>query len=162
MIASKKRMTVALAVAALTTVSIVASSDASARGGFGGGRMGGGGFHGGGGFQGGGASRGGFQSMGGRHGPARHTLVTPRPLPPGLKLPDRPGLPPGMGVKPPIGPGKPPGKPPGGPGNPPGAGKPPGHHHGHGHRYFGFGVVGVGYSECLQLTPYGIVNVCQY
>src|SRR5215218_3763793 len=89
----------------------------------------------GGGFGGGRMGGGGFQGMGGRH-----ALVTPRPLPPGLN-PTRPGVPPGAGVKP------------GKPGNPPGAGKPPGYH-GHGHRYFGLGVVGVGYNACLRITPY--------
>jgi hypothetical protein len=33
--------------------------------------------------------------------------------------------------------------------------------HGHGHYAAGFYGVGVGVDACFQLTPYGIVNICE-
>ena len=99
------------------------------------GGRGGGGFHAGGGFQGAGL-RSGFQGMGSRHVSGLHSPAR------------RPG-------------------PPGGcrrhgncnPGNPPGQG--PGHGHGHGKHHFGVGLIGLGFTSCLQITPSGLVDVCE-
>ena len=127
MITIRKMMTVALAVAALATASVVASGDASARGGRGGG------FHAGGGLQGAGL-RSGFQGMGSRHVSGLHSQA---------RRPGRPGICRSNCH----------------PGNPPGQG--PGHGHGQGKRHFGVGFIGVGLSSCLQITPYGLVDVCE-
>ena len=131
MITIRRMMTVALAVAALATASIVASGDASARGG----RGGGGGFHAGGGFQGAGL-RSGFQGMGSRHVGGMQSQAR------------RPGRPGGCRRHGNCDPG-----------NPPGQG--PGHGHGHGKRHFGVGLIGLGFSSCLQITPSGLVDVCE-
>lgn len=130
MITIRKMMTVSLAVAALATASIVASGDASARGG-----RGGGGFHAGGGLQGAGL-RSGFQGMGSRHVSGLHSQA---------RRPGRPGICRSNCH----------------PGNPPGQGPGHGHGHGHGKRHFGVGFIGVGLSSCLQITPYGLVDVCE-
>ena len=118
----------AVAVAAISCASIALSGDASARGGFGGGR--GSGFHGASGLHGGGAF-----GRGGVHGGGQRMMGGQMRQFGGIMK--RPGRPHPKHPHP--------------------------RHPGHGHGYFAVGLdVGVGVdAACFQLTPYGIVNVCE-